>query len=220
MHTVKDRTGDCASSRRVEESATGRGAPEVPVEPQLQDHDARGPYALRGRPAGNQHEGEDALQHALAARKGVKVLEDNSSRGARALLGHVRADGGSQRFRDPSPSEYQFAVWRAMDEAKGAPVLRDAESGWRPCSSTPAFGRKYWYMLGASTNKKRNLMPSYLLQWEVMRWARQQGATCYDMVAIPSPDSLDESDSLYGVYKFKAGFGVRWRTSSAASTCR
>jgi lipid II:glycine glycyltransferase (peptidoglycan interpeptide bridge formation enzyme) len=71
-----------------------------------------------------------------------------------------------------------------------------------------SFGRKYWFMLGASTGEKRNLMPSHLLQWEVMRWAKQRGITRYDMVAVPSPDNLDdESNSLHGVYRFKVGFG-------------
>ena len=69
------------------------------------------------------------------------------------------------------------------------------------------FGKKYWYMLGASTNEKHNLMASYLLQWEVMRWAKGRGYAYYDMVGVPKPENLGESDSLWGVYKFKAGFG-------------
>ena len=38
-------------------------------------------------------------------------------------------------------------------------------------------GRKYWYMGGASSDEKRNRMPTYLLQWEVMRWAKKRGMT-------------------------------------------
>jgi lipid II:glycine glycyltransferase (peptidoglycan interpeptide bridge formation enzyme) len=51
-------------------------------------------------------------------------------------------------------------------------------------------------------------MPTYLLQWEVgMRWAKKRGMTYYDMVGVPHPENLNPDDSLWGVYKFKVGFG-------------
>lgn len=67
------------------------------------------------------------------------------------------------------------------------------------------FGKTAWYMYGASSDQKRELMPNHLLQWEAMRWARVQGCTTYDMWG--APDVLDESDPLWGVHRFKAGFG-------------
>ncbi|MFQ6015571.1 MAG: lipid II:glycine glycyltransferase FemX [Anaerolineae bacterium] len=67
------------------------------------------------------------------------------------------------------------------------------------------FGEKVWYMYGASTARHRNLMPNHLLQWEAMRWARAQGCTVYDMWG--GPDVMDQSDPLWGVYRFKSGFG-------------
>lgn len=47
-------------------------------------------------------------------------------------------------------------------------------------------------------------MPNYLLQWEAIRWARAQGCAVYDMWG--APDTFDESDRLWGVWRFKAGF--------------
>jgi len=67
------------------------------------------------------------------------------------------------------------------------------------------FGKTAWYMYGASSGRQRKLMPNHLLQWEAMRWARAQGCTVYDMWG--APDVLDESDPMWGVYRFKAGFG-------------
>lgn len=67
------------------------------------------------------------------------------------------------------------------------------------------FGAKAWYMYGASTDKHRNLMPNHLLQWEAMRWAKAHGYSFYDMWG--APDVMDESDPLWGVYRFKEGFG-------------
>ncbi|MFV0545389.1 MAG: lipid II:glycine glycyltransferase FemX [Bacteroides sp.] len=61
------------------------------------------------------------------------------------------------------------------------------------------------YLYGASASHKRNLMPTYLLQWEAMRLAKENGCTEYDMFgAAPRPEP---SHPMYGLYKFKKGFG-------------
>ena len=36
------------------------------------------------------------------------------------------------------------------------------------------FGDKVWYLYGASANVKRNLMPNYLLQFEMIKWAVEE----------------------------------------------
>lgn len=57
-------------------------------------------------------------------------------------------------------------------------------------------------------------MPTYLLQWEAMRWAAARGCTEYDLWGIPDEDEetleagfAERSDGLWGVYRFKRGFG-------------
>lgn len=67
------------------------------------------------------------------------------------------------------------------------------------------FGRTCWYLQGASSNEHRNLMSTYLLQWEGIRRARDWGCDLYDFRAIP--DVLDPDQDMYGVYRFKEGFG-------------
>lgn len=66
------------------------------------------------------------------------------------------------------------------------------------------FGRRCWYFYGASANEERKRMPNYALQWEAIKWAKAQGYGIYDMWG--APDTLDESDALWGVYQFKRGF--------------
>ncbi len=56
-----------------------------------------------------------------------------------------------------------------------------------------------------STNQHREKMPNHLLHWEAIRWAKEQGCEAYDFVG--APNELDESDSMWGVYRFKKGFG-------------
>jgi len=80
-----------------------------------------------------------------------------------------------------------------------------------------AFGQRAWYMYGASSNRERNRMPNHLLQWQAIRWARAQGCLAYDLWGIPDevgkePEKYkktvtDRQSGLWGVYRFKQGFG-------------
>jgi lipid II:glycine glycyltransferase (peptidoglycan interpeptide bridge formation enzyme) len=77
-----------------------------------------------------------------------------------------------------------------------------------------SFGKRAWYLFGASTDAHRERMPAYLLQWQAMLWAAERGCTCYDMYGVPDEDEsvledqfLKRSDGLWGVYRFKRGFG-------------
>ncbi len=70
------------------------------------------------------------------------------------------------------------------------------------------------YLYGASSGEQRNLMPTYALQWEAIRMAREEGCTSYDLFGVPPrPDPVHP---LYGLFQFKTGFGdavlERWGT--------
>ena len=67
------------------------------------------------------------------------------------------------------------------------------------------FGGWAWYMHGMSRSAHREKMPNYLLQWEAMRWIKARGIQFYDLWG--APDELDESDPMWGVYRFKEGLG-------------
>ena len=61
------------------------------------------------------------------------------------------------------------------------------------------------YLYGASSNEKRNLMPTYLLQWQAIMDAKEWGAKTYDFYGIPPID--DPHHPMAGLYRFKTGFG-------------
>ncbi len=67
-----------------------------------------------------------------------------------------------------------------------------------------AYGDKVWYLYGASSNQSRNLMPNYLLQWNMIQWAEELGCRIYDFRGVSG--DLTEDNPLYGLYKFKKGF--------------
>jgi lipid II:glycine glycyltransferase (peptidoglycan interpeptide bridge formation enzyme) len=68
-------------------------------------------------------------------------------------------------------------------------------------------GEGAWYLYGASSDRKRNLMPSYGLQWLAMKLARERGCRFYDLFGIPP--SEDPLQPMHGLFRFKTGFGGR-----------
>ncbi|MGH2355009.1 MAG: ubiquinone/menaquinone biosynthesis methyltransferase [Chloroflexota bacterium] len=111
------------------------------------------------------------------------------------------------------PQEYEVGVWRAMS-AGGVAELLLAEVGGQTEAALLAlrFGRRAWYLRGASSRAAQKAHAPYLLQWHAMRWARDLGCDMYDMWGAPD-DPTDESDATHGLYYFKRGFGgqhVRW----------
>ncbi|MCX6345944.1 MAG: peptidoglycan bridge formation glycyltransferase FemA/FemB family protein [Armatimonadetes bacterium] len=72
------------------------------------------------------------------------------------------------------------------------------------------FGDKAMYTYGASSNEHRNVMPNHLMQWTMIKWAREQGCKWYDFRGV-SPKKGDGSDDhLQGLNRFKDGFSPRF----------
>ena len=67
------------------------------------------------------------------------------------------------------------------------------------------YGNKAWYLYGASANEHRSTMPNYLLQWKMIRRAVERGCFLYDFRGVPG--EVSQSHPLYGLYRFKKGFG-------------
>lgn len=69
---------------------------------------------------------------------------------------------------------------------------------------TTQYAGKTCYVYGASTSKCRNVMPNYMMQWNMISWAVDSGCWLYDFQGIPF--YKDEAHPNYGVYRFKKGF--------------
>lgn len=104
------------------------------------------------------------------------------------------------------PFGYYQAIWAAFI-SQGMAHLLLAEVEGQPVAGLILFrfGPTAWYFYGASTARRRELMPNHALQWAALRWAKASGCTRYDWWG--APDVLDESDPMWGVYRFKQGFG-------------
>ena len=67
------------------------------------------------------------------------------------------------------------------------------------------YGNKTWYLYGASSNEHRNLMPNYLLQWEMIKIALDRKSDIYDLRGVPGI-----ADNSNGLFRFKKGFGAEY----------
>jgi len=152
----------------------------------------------------------------LAERKGV-IVRPGAVADLPAIQELMTATGARDRF-----GVHNLAYYTAATELFGPPGLLTwfiAEHEGRLLAAIAVFalGRLAWYMWGASSDADRNLMPNHALQWAAMRWARARGCTAYDLWGIPDevgagPAAYAEPESwgeggLWGVYRFKQGFG-------------
>lgn len=140
-----------------------------------------------------------------ASKQGVTVRVAAGEADLATLYRLYQATGARQGFLIRPPDYYREA-WARFIEAGLAQAFL-AEWDGTPLAGLVLFyfGPKAWYFYGMSGSQERQRQPAYLLQWEAIRWARARGCATYDFWG--APDTFDESDPLWGVYRFKDGFG-------------
>lgn len=139
----------------------------------------------------------------LAARKGVTIRPGTPA--DFPVIAEMYAETAARDGFTIRPPAYYLDGWTTLYQAGMAqPLVAEAEG--RPIAAVILvhFGERAIYMYGASRNDERERMPNYLLQWEAIRWAKARGYAVYDFWG--APDVFDESDRLWGVWRFKAGF--------------
>lgn len=141
----------------------------------------------------------------LSGRKGVTVREADPDQDIKTLFDLYETTGERDEFVT-RPLDYYRDAWGTFMQA-GLAKGFIAEYEGLPLSHLILFhfGHKAWYFYGASSNQHRNLMAPYALQWQAMRWAKAQGYPIYDLWG--APDDFDEDDRMWGVWRFKRGFG-------------
>jgi len=141
----------------------------------------------------------------LTARRGVSIrLGSERDLGTFYGLYHQTSQRDGFLIRPPA---YYMELWAQFLQAGRAHILIAEVNSGEAIAGLILFhfGRKAWYMYGASSSSYRDLMPNHRLQWEAIRLAKELGCTQYDMWG--APDRFDESDPMWGVYHFKVGFG-------------
>ena len=144
----------------------------------------------------------------VAARKGVQIrVYPGDGAIPEAELNAfdcIMKETGRRDHFIPREKAYYRKVFAALEQEA---VLFMAYLGEEPIAGTIGVysGGKGWYLYGASSDSHRNVMPNYLLQWEMVRMALERHCVFYDFRGVPG--ELTEGNPLYGLYRFKKGFG-------------
>ncbi|MBF8281663.1 MAG: FemAB family protein [Anaerolineales bacterium] len=140
----------------------------------------------------------------LAEKKGVRIRP-----GALADLDLLYRLYAETSVRDGfviRSADYYRDAWGSFIEGGLAqPFIAEVEGEPVGALILFKFARTAWYMYGMSREAHREKMPNHLLQWEAMRWAKAAGCETYDFWG--APDEFTEADPMWGVWKFKEGFG-------------
>ncbi len=125
----------------------------------------------------------------------------------------MQTTGSRNDFGVHAPSYYELAYDLFVPQ-DAALILAEHEGDPLAGIMVFAAGASAWYLYGASSNVRRNLMAAYGVQWQAIQWAKARGCTIYDLWGIPDEDAAtleaqfeNRSDGLWGVYGFKRGWG-------------
>jgi lipid II:glycine glycyltransferase (peptidoglycan interpeptide bridge formation enzyme) len=156
----------------------------------------------------------------LAGKKGVTVRPwDDLSAFHDMMLVTGDRDGFGVHSEKYYRRAYELLHAKGMCEI----LLAEYEGKHLAALFVARHGNRAYYLYGASTDEERNRMPTYLLQWEAMRWAKARGCEEYDLWGVPDEDeeTLETNfesrhDGLWGVYRFKRGFGGQLKRAAQA----
>lgn len=108
----------------------------------------------------------------------------------------------------PRPLPYFQRMWTALtaeDPGRMRLYLAHHDGEVLAAATMLTVGGHVWYSYGASTARRREVQPNNAIQWRMLSDAHERGAAVYDLRGIT--DTLEESDHLLGLLRFKAGTG-------------
>jgi len=139
----------------------------------------------------------------LARRKGVIITETNGIKMLDAFYSLYLETAKRDRF-SARPKIYFLRLLKMMNQADCGRMFM---AYWRKqllsAILVTFFGKYATYLYGATSSAHRELMASYLIQWEALRKAKQRGCQIYDFGAI-APSSGPHPWS--GLREFKMKF--------------
>lgn len=139
----------------------------------------------------------------LASKKGV-TLKEGTREDLEQFQNILETTGQRDGFYIRK-KEYFEKIYDSFDSKHLKLVFAEYEGKPIACVLNIFYGKKEWYLYGGSLNEHRNLMPTYLLQWEMIKQAIQNGCECYDFRGVCATDKDHYNE---GLYRFKKGFNA------------
>jgi lipid II:glycine glycyltransferase (peptidoglycan interpeptide bridge formation enzyme) len=159
----------------------------------------------------------------LAQRKGVRIFEDNSTRGIQSLYKILTEASRRDDFFLEPPSFFEdlMSCLGAGPESfgkSGSQLPDDLGAGPGTKIILAAHdddilggllllhcGNRVTYLYGGVANHKRNLMAGYLLQWQAIMITRSLGASVYDFYGFIEENAPNHFYSRFSQFKKKFG---------------
>ena len=140
----------------------------------------------------------------LAGRKGVTVRI--GTEGDLPSLYRMYAETSVRDgFVIRSKHYYQIAWKTFLQAGMLAPLIAEVGGEMVAALMMFSFAQRAWYIYGMSSHEHREKMPNHLLQWEAIQHAKANDNLVYDLWG--APDEFTKNDPMWGVYRFKSGFG-------------
>ncbi len=116
------------------------------------------------------------------------------------LANTAKNDGFTARECD-----YFYEMYDAMGSDRCKIFMVEYEGVPIAASVLLKYGKKTWHMYAGSSDDYKETLPNFLMQWEMQRWSRDNGAFLYDMRGIAGEGN--KLKPIEGLVRFKKRFG-------------
>lgn len=143
----------------------------------------------------------------LAERKGVVVRSETTKEDLKKFYEILLVTGKRDGFLVRNYHYFEKVYDTLVPKGLGKLFVAEYRDDIIAATMAFSFGKKCWYVYGASSNEHRSTMPNHALQWGMIKWAKEMGCPVYDMRGIPC--DLNPDHPLHGLVRFKKGFGAK-----------
>lgn len=108
------------------------------------------------------------------------------------------------------PKDYYYKLLKSLEKEGDLTVklwLAEHQNQVIATALVSYFNKTATYLHGASNYNYRSLMAPFLLHWEIIKNAKEQNFTFYDLWGIAPTQVKNEKKSWAGITRFKRGFG-------------
>ena len=139
----------------------------------------------------------------LATKRGVEVIEARDEKHIEKFL-ELTKETAKRDGIVPHPDHYYKKMVKSIPEDVLGLYFAKFERKIISAIMVSFFGEVATYLHGASSNKHRNVMAPFVLQWQAMKDAKKRGFNKYDLGGIKT--LKNEENSWAGITRFKSGF--------------
>jgi peptidoglycan pentaglycine glycine transferase (the first glycine) len=142
----------------------------------------------------------------LALKKGVEVSIRDDEEAFNTFLELFFATVRRQNYFGRG-EDYYKQIWKILQPAGKAKIAIASYEGIPLTAWMLFLGENViYYPYGGSSDQHRNLMATYALVWEIIRWGKGKGFKYLDLWGTLGPNAK-ESDKDFGFHRFKTGWG-------------